>query len=164
MACNHSLFTMIDGKIKCNECGAHLEFEDRVIYGLTNGNDEKSIGEILDSYIHDKVYKLAIENKENIEVPDNLIITDSFSQVLEKLIISTIRAWNIEEEARQSNLTDNQLAENRRKERVNNGVIRPRLIEALGRMFDLAIKGKFSLKEDHVKMYLQKSEDLLNKK
>lgn len=118
------------------------------------------IADFLDDYFKKRIKELCSINKGNIEVPENIIITDSFSDVLEKLIISTIRAWNIEADARRPNITDQELADNRKKERTNNGIIRPRLIEALNKMFDLALQNKFSFQQDSVKTYQQDGKNL----
>lgn len=120
-----------------------------------------NIGHILDKYIYLRVNDI-LQKSKNQQDPGDVIATDSFVEVLEKLIISHIRAWYLEDEARRSDITEEKRGLNRRKEAINNGTRRPRYVEALGRMFQLALEGKFSLKEDSVKMYEETGRKLIN--
>lgn len=124
---------------------------------------EKShIGHVLDKYIELRVNCL-LSKPKSPQDPEDIIITDTFVEVLEKLIISHIRGWHLEDEARRPDITEEERALNRKKEAINNGTRRPRYVEALGRMFDLAVSGSFSLSQDSVKMYEETGRKLVNK-
>jgi hypothetical protein len=117
---------------------------------------ENGFGKLVDLFLNEKVKELCEKNKNNVEPPVEeckIIITDTFAEVLEKLIISHIRNWNNETDARRPDATIEELGKNRLREVENNGRIRPRLVQALSEMFDAAISGKLVIKQKSVKMY-----------
>lgn len=123
----------------------------------------RHIGNIIDKYIELRVGEI-LKKSKSLEDPGEIIITDTFVEVLEKLIISHIRGWYLEDEARREDISANDRALNRKKEAINNGTRRPRYVEALGKMFQLAIEGKFSLDQDSVKLYEESGKKLVSEK
>jgi hypothetical protein len=123
----------------------------------------RHIGNIIDKYIELRVGEI-LKKSKSLEDPGEIIITDTFVEVLEKLIISHIRGWYLEDEARREDISADDRALNRKKEAINNGTRRPRYVEALGKMFQLAIEGKFSLDQDSVKLYEESGKKLVSEK
>jgi hypothetical protein len=117
---------------------------------------ENGFGKLVDLFLEEKVKELCEKNKNSIEPPIEeckIIITDTFAEVLEKLVISHIRNWNNETDARRPDATIEELGKNRLRETVVNGRQRPMLIQAISEIFDAALHGKLQIAQKSVKMY-----------
>lgn len=124
---------------------------------------ENGFGKLVDLFLEEKVKELCEKNKNNVDSPIDeckIIITDTFVEVLEKFIISHIRNWNNETDARRPDATIEELGKNRLREVENNGRIRPRLVQALSEMFDATIKGKLEIAQKSVKMYDEQAKNI----
>jgi hypothetical protein len=117
---------------------------------------ENGFGKLVDLFLEEKVRELCEREKGNIEAPIEeckIIITDTFVEVIEKFIISHIRNWQNESDARRPDATVEELGKNRLREIENNGRIRPRLVQALSEMMQTVIDGKLQIVQKSVKMY-----------
>ena len=89
------------------------------------------------------------------DVPNDLIATDSLSEVIEKLCILHIRMWFLEDRIAVAT-TDQELADLKRKVDICFKQKRPQYLQAINRMVDAAIVNDRSLVEDSVKIYKEK--------
>ena len=107
----------------------------------------------IDSLIKNKVHKI-LENNSN-EMPDahDFIETDNLGEVVEKLIILHIRMWMIEDRIQEVYSDDVAVADLKRKLDICFKQKRPKLVQAINRMVDNAIRTEKSLIEDSVKVY-----------
>jgi hypothetical protein len=105
----------------------------------------------IDSIIKQRVHEILSSTSE---IPDvNLIETDSLGETLEKLIILHIRMWMIEDYIKEVYSDDTQVADLKRKLDICFKQKRPKLVQAINKMVDEAIRTEKSLVEDSVKMY-----------
>jgi len=113
----------------------------------------------LDRSIKEKVFEILKKDRKGVldEKECEPVYTDSIGEVIEKLIIVHIRAWYLEDSARDSNLSDAERGRVKQKIDINNGVKRPRLVAALNKMLDDACKGKVELDEGNTKFYKNQS-------
>jgi len=113
----------------------------------------------LDRAIKEKIFELLKKDKTGKLNGKECepIYTDSIGELIEKLIIVHIRAWYLEDCARDSSLSDEERGRIKAKIDINNGIKRPRLIAALNKMLDDACKGKIDLNEGNVKFYKHQS-------
>jgi len=77
------------------------------------------------------IEQLVDENaKKRASDPENVIVTESLPEVLEKLVILHVRLWNLEDRSRDTD-DDSERGAIKRKIDYCNGVIRPRLLQAI---------------------------------
>ena len=109
------------------------------------------IGEKIEEIIKNKVHEILSQDKK-VELPDDLIETDNFGEVVEKLAILHCRMWYLEDSMADAK-TDSEMADLKRKIDICFKVKRPRYVQAINRMIDNAIVNDKSLIEDSVKKY-----------
>lgn len=108
------------------------------------------IGAQLDEIISKRVKQLLVEHSS--EDTKSYIATDSFGEVLEKLIILHIRMWHLEDMAQIAE-SDSSLANLKRKIDICFKVKRPNLVEAINLLIDDAVVNNRQLREESVKQY-----------
>lgn len=106
---------------------------------------------IIENLIKKKVVDALCENKA-VEMPSDIIETDSIGEVIEKLAILHCRIWYLEDAINDAK-TDSEVADLKRKLDICFKIKRPKYVEAINRMIDLSIKENKSLIEDSVKYY-----------
>jgi hypothetical protein len=97
------------------------------------------------------VLKKLGENK-NVSIPADIIETDNIGEVIEKLAILHIRMWYLEDAISEA-VDDAEIADLKRKLDICFKQKRPKYVQALNKMIDLAITNNKSLIEDSVKHY-----------
>lgn len=105
---------------------------------------------MLDQYIKEKV--CSILTKRYIPDTENFIETDSFGEVIDKLIIVHIRTWMLEDMITKD-ISDEDLGKLKRKIDICFKQKRPKLVQALGRLIEKSVLDGKSLVEDSVKIY-----------
>ena len=109
------------------------------------------IDEILENAIRDRVDSICVY-KSVPELPNDYIQTDSFGEVLEKLVILHIRMWMLEDLATVA--TDPvEIAALKKKIDTCFKIKRPMYVQAINRMIDSRISTNKTLIEDSVKLY-----------
>lgn len=108
----------------------------------------ESIGEGLDGYIQKKVREY--EAEKALSYDD--IYTDTFSELIDKLIIVHIRYWNFENDLAVAR-TDEEVAEIKRKSEILFKEKRPMLIKALDKLFCQKVNGKIEYTPSNLKNY-----------
>lgn len=93
-----------------------------------------------------------LDKKTIPDLPSDIIQTDSFGEVIEKLVILHIRMWMIEDQLGLAK-TDEEIASLKKKTDVCFKIKRPKLVEAINRMVDVCIKTQSSMEEPSVKLY-----------
>jgi len=107
------------------------------------------IANLIDQAIKEAVEKILSQKN----IPDTeYVATDSFGEVIEKLVILHIRTWMLED-AIQAAKTNDEVAELKKKIDVCFKVKRPRFVQAINLMVDDAIARNKSLVENSVKLY-----------
>jgi len=109
-----------------------------------------SIDDIIKSRVQEV---LSVYKGSNIPDTENYIETDSLGEAIEKLIIVHIRMWMIEDHIQTVYDDDVQVADLKRKLDICFKQKRPKLVQAINKMIDEAIKSEKSLVEDSVKVY-----------
>ena len=110
-----------------------------------------NIGEFIDNFIKEKITNLLNNNKDT-GVPSDLIETDNFGEIIEKLCILHCRMWYLEDTYKSTD-NDEILADVKRKLDICFKNKRPKLVEAINRLIDKSIKENKTLIEDSVKYY-----------
>ena len=64
----------------------------------------------------------------------------TLTYALERLAIVHVKLWNLEDQVRNDKFSDEQIGILKRKIDYLNGVVRPRLVAAIGEMFAKAVK------------------------
>jgi hypothetical protein len=90
--------------------------------------------------------------EERPELPDNIITTDNFGEVVEKLVILHIRMWMLEDAVGVAE-NDSEIAALKKKIDICFKQKRPAYVQAINAMVDYAIVKNKSLVEDSVKSY-----------
>jgi hypothetical protein len=109
------------------------------------------LAESIETIIQKKVLEILTKNK-NVELPDEVIVTDSLGEVIEKLCILHCRMWYLED-AIASATSDSEIAALKRKIDICFKIKRPNYVQAINKMVDHSIiKGK-TMVEDSVKFY-----------
>lgn len=109
-----------------------------------------SIANEIENLIIEKVNEFC--SKREIPETKALVQTDSFAEVVEKLVILHIRMWMLEDKA--AITTDNdELLEIEKKIDICFKKKRPKLVEAVNLLIDNAIRTGESLAEESVKQY-----------
>jgi len=109
------------------------------------------ISKQIEDLIQNKVKEILTISKE-VELPGDIIETDSIGEVIEKLAILHCRMWYLEDAIGISK-SDTEIADLKRKIDICFKVKRPKYVEAINRMIDKAIRDGKSLEEDSVKLY-----------
>ena len=107
------------------------------------------LGDVLDNVIRTKVDDV-LSRRQMPEV--EYIQTDNLGEVVEKLVILHIRTWMLED-AIQAAVSDEHIAELKRKIDICFKSKRPKLVQAINLLVDDAISNAKSLREDSVKLY-----------
>lgn len=120
------------------------------------------IGQKIETLIEKRIRYLL--NKDiNVDLPEDLIETDTIGEVIEKISILHCRMWYLED--RISDATnDKEIADLKRKIDICFKIKRPRLVEAINRMIDSAIITGRKLEEASVKNYNGFNEHTNNRK
>jgi len=108
-------------------------------------------GNEIDKILQDHIGKILSEEKLP-DLPENLVVTDNLTEVIEKMIILHIRTWMLEDKIGIA-ISDTEVADLKRKIDICFKVKRPQYIQAINRMIDDAIINKNTIKEDSVKSY-----------
>lgn len=94
----------------------------------------RSIDEAFYEYIRSDECKALVEQECEFNPP----VTMTYA--LERLIITHIKLWNLEDQVRNPNFSDEQIGKLKRKIDYLNGEIRPRLMESLGEILVRAVQ------------------------
>jgi len=105
----------------------------------------------IENLIKEKVEEI-LNNGKSVDLPEDIIETDSIGEVIEKLSILHCRIWYLVDAISDAK-TDAELAEIKRKLDICFKIKRPKYVEAINRMVDNAITNNKSLIEDSVKHY-----------
>jgi len=106
-------------------------------------------GQIIDECIKETVNEVLTKR----ELPDvEYIETDNLGEVVEKLSILHTRMWMLED-AIQAATTNDEIATLKKKIDICFKVKRPKYVQAINRMIEVAIQTNKSLVEDSVKLY-----------
>ena len=140
--------------VKYNEVrvGKKLNYDIVVDDKSMNDKDffnEESIGNIIDTYIENKVNLLL--NKDKFPNYDN-IITDTFSELIDKLCIVHIRYWYLED-AMASTDNDNELLTLRKKSESLFKEKRPMLVHGIDKYISLLVNKKINSDPMNYKHY-----------
>jgi hypothetical protein len=109
----------------------------------------KSLGKIFDDAIKSRVEEILKENK----FPEyDSVYSDTFSELIDKLIIVHIRYWYLED-AMANCKTDEELVKYRKKSESLFKEKRPMLVESLDKLFINLIKGKVNYNPINTKKY-----------
>lgn len=114
---------------------------------MTNTN----CSELIETAIKFKIHEILNKDKK-VELPKDLIETDSIGEVIEKLAILHCRMWYLEDAISEAK-TDNEIAELKRKIDICFKIKRPKYVQAINRMLENSIVNEKSLIEDSVKHY-----------
>lgn len=109
------------------------------------------IGEKIEDIIKNQVHNTLNDSKE-VQIPEDIIETDSIGEVIEKLAILHCRMWYLEDAAGVAK-DDQELADIKRKVDICFKQKRPKYVEAINRMIEKSIIEGKSLIEDSVKIY-----------
>jgi len=109
----------------------------------------KNLGSVINDAIQNKVDEV-LSQRSMPEV--EYIQTDNLGEVVEKLVILHIRTWMLED-AIQEAISDEHIAELKRKIDICFKSKRPKLVQAINLLVDDAITTSKSLREDSVKLY-----------
>lgn len=108
--------------------------------------------DIIDQKIREHVTTIC--STGNIPETKEFIETDSFGEVIDKLIIVHIRTWMLEDKIHKD-ISDKELADLKRKIDICFKNKRPKLVQALNMLVDKAVIESKSLSEDSVKIYTE---------
>jgi hypothetical protein len=109
------------------------------------------IGEKIEEIISNKIREILDESK-NINLPDDIIETDSIGEVIEKLSILHCRMWYLEDAICDAK-SDTEIADLKRKIDICFKSKRPKYVQAINKMIENSIISGKSLIEDSVKHY-----------
>jgi len=109
-----------------------------------------NFGTLVDQYMKEKIESTLNGRKD---IPDiEYIETDNLGEIIEKLCILHIRTWMLEDDIQFAENND-RIAEIKKKLDICFKVKRPKLVQAINRLVDVAIEQNRSLVEDSVKAY-----------
>jgi hypothetical protein len=109
------------------------------------------IGEKIEEIISKKVNEILL-TKKIPELSSDIIETDNLGEVIEKLVILHIRMWMLEDQLGVA-VTNDEIAELKKKTDICFKQKRPRLVSAINSMINNSIEYSKSLIEDSVKLY-----------
>lgn len=107
--------------------------------------------ESIENIIKTKIHEILNKSKK-VDLPNDLIETDSIGEVVEKLAILHCRMWYLEDAISEAK-TDSEIANLKRKIDICFKIKRPKYVEAINRMLENCIVNEKSLIEDSVKHY-----------
>lgn len=109
------------------------------------------IGLEIENFIK-KVVEEQLSKNKNVNLPADIIETDSIGEVIEKLCILHCRMWYLEDAISDAK-TDEEIANLKRKIDICFKIKRPRYVEAINLMIQNVITTEKNLVEDSVKLY-----------
>jgi len=115
------------------------------------------IGESIENVIKNVVYE-TLNNSKDVQLPDDVVFTDNFGEILEKLIILTTRVWYLEDRIGELiTLNDpkhnQEIVDLKKKIDICFKQKRPNYIQSLNRIVESAILNGKKIEEDSVKIY-----------
>ena len=110
-----------------------------------------NIAENIENIIKIKTKEI-LNNNKNVQIPEDIIETDSIGEVIEKLSILHCRMWYLEDAISEAK-TNDEIAELKRKIDICFKIKRPKYVQAINRMIENSIISGKSLVEDSVKYY-----------
>jgi len=115
------------------------------------------IGESIENVIKNVVYE-TLNNSKDVQLPDDVVFTDNFGEILEKLIILTTRVWYLEDRIGELiSLNDpkhnQEIVDLKKKIDICFKQKRPNYIQSLNRIVESAILNGKKIEEDSVKIY-----------
>jgi len=118
----------------------------------------EKIEEIIENFVKDTLNK----SKETY-MPEDLVFTDNFGEILEKLIILTTRVWYLEDRIGELiSLNDQkynqEIVDLKKKIDICFKQKRPNYIQSLNRIVEAAILNGKKIQEDSVKLYKGQNE------
>lgn len=112
-----------------------------------------NLGAILDAAIENRVKQVCDALKAGQEVPPPCpFLTDSFGELIDRLVIAHVRCWNLEDSIGNCE-DDSKLAEAKRKSDLIYKRKRPALVEAINQLADEKLTHGRSLVEESTKNY-----------
>ena len=154
----------VEDKPKCINCGS--EYEGTPIFCATCGRGINNIAPIASDAIHEKynasnftlISELLLQevaarfNQEDLNT--EIEFGDNFAELLEKLLIISIRMWKLEDLASQEK-NNERLGELKKKIDFCFKVKRPKLIKAINTFLDsyISSKGYRPFTEENIKSY-----------
>ena len=94
----------------------------------------QSLDAFLNEYMQTDEFRSLVEGDCDFNPPVTL------TYAMERLAIVHVKLWNLEDEVRNDKFSDEQIGVLKRKIDYLNGVIRPRLVAAIGEIFAKAVK------------------------
>ena len=112
----------------------------------------KDIDQYLHTFLRSKEFRILLNTKKEEIATDHAV---TMTYALERLIITHVKLFMLEDEVREEGLSDDELGKTKRKIDYWNGIVRPRLVAALGDMMVEAVLGKDEnvIKEPNLKDY-----------
>ena len=115
------------------------------------------IGEKIEDIIKNIVIEI-LNNNKNVNMPQDVIFTDNFGEILEKLIILTTRVWYLEDKIGELiSLNDpkynQEIVDLKKKIDICFKQKRPSYIQSLNKIVESAILNGKKIEEDSVKIY-----------
>lgn len=117
---------------------------------------DKNYESMLTAFVAVRVKDLLDAHKAGEELPESVdFFTDNFGEVLERLIILSIRVWFFENDMGEAHVRgdDAKIAEIKKKMDILWKRKRPSLVAAINRLVDDALVHGKSLREDSLKIY-----------
>lgn len=118
---------------------------------------DNNIGEKIEEIIKNIVTETLNKSKE-VDAPDDVVFTDNFGEILEKLIILTTRVWYLEDRIGELiSLNDTkynqEIVDLKKKIDICFKQKRPNYIQSLNKIVEAAILNGKKIEEDSVKLY-----------
>jgi hypothetical protein len=120
-------------------------------------NNKLNVGEKIEDIIKTTVHNILNKSK-NVEMPNDVVFTDNFGEILEKLIILTTRVWYLEDRIGELILLNDpkynqEIVDLKKKIDICFKQKRPNYIQSLNRIIEAAILNGKKIEEDSVKLY-----------
>lgn len=118
---------------------------------------EYNIGQTIENIIK-QVVTDTLNKSKNVEMPSDIVFTDNFGEILEKLIILTTRVWYLEDRIGELiSLNDpkhnQEIVDLKKKIDICFKQKRPNYIQSLNKIVEAAILNGKKIEEDSVKIY-----------
>jgi len=115
------------------------------------------VGELIEQIIKNMVIE-TLNKSKNVEIPEDVVFTDNFGEILEKLIILTTRVWYLEDKIGELILLNDpkynqEIVDLKKKIDICFKQKRPNYIRALNKIVEAAILNGKKIEEDSVKIY-----------
>lgn len=94
----------------------------------------KDIDDLLRKYMATDEFRALVDGECDFNPPVTL------TYALERLSIVHVKLWNLEDQVRDKTLSDTEIGQLKRKIDYLNGVVRPRLVAAIGEIFAKGVK------------------------